>query len=161
MGRFENDCIHPGLSVCTLDMFVARSWWMWACVLALVTVGHHSGHNGTALFQDCRCCSRHHCHVGDRNSSNNLIAYTRTKQKQSKRQRDRQSVHDPVVTVAVIFIIVFFLKTNFVGRDRTTEVAAAFLVHSCRWSFVPIVNVVVVAVALGEFIIVTDSLVLL
>ena len=34
-------------------------------------------------------------------------------------------------------------KTNVLGRDSTTIAPAAFLPHSCRWSFVAIVHVVV------------------
>ena len=65
-------------------------------------------------------------------------------------QKSRQSVHDPV--------LIGILKTNAMGRCSTTTSTVVFVTHSCQWSFVAMVGVVV-AVAFGEFIIVADSVV--
>ena len=126
---------------------------MLGCVLVLVVVGRDSGYNDTALFHDCRSGCR--CWSDNSNSSNRRIAFNRTKKKNpGKSLRDRRSVHDSVL------IDVIFRKTNAVGRCSTTTSAAGFVTQSCPWSFVAMVGVVV-AVALGEFVIVTDSFVLL
>ena len=116
-------------------------------------VGRNSGHNDTALFHDCRSSCR--CRSDNSNSSNETIACNRTEKKNcSKSLRDRQSVHDPVLIV--ITIITISLKMNAMGRCSTTTSAAVFVTQSCRWSFVAMMGVVV-AVALGEFVIVKDS----
>ena len=68
-----------------------------------------------------------------------------------KTKPDRQSVHYPVLILAIVV-----RKTNVVGRDRTTIAPAACLPHSCQWSFVAIVHVVV-AVASGNVIVDANS----
>ena len=138
-----------------------RSSWIWGCILALVrfgrlvVVGRNSGHNDTALFHDCRSSCR--CRSDNSNSSNKLIAFDRTKTKNHRKSlRDRRSVHDPVLIGIIITIITISLKMNAMGRCSTTTSAAVFVTQSCRWSFVAMMGVVV-AVALGEFVIVKDS----
>ena len=127
---------------------------MLGCVLVLVVVGRDSGYNDTALFHYCRSGCR--CWSDNSNSSNHLIAFNRTKKKnRSNSLRDRRSVHD-----SVLIAVIVFLKTNAVGRCSTTTSAAGVVTQSCPWSFVAMVGVVV-AVALGEFVIVSDSSVLL
>ena len=66
----------------------------------------------------------------------------------------RQSGHDPVLIVVIIIPV---RKTNVVGRDSTTIAAAACLPHSCRWSFVAIVHVVLVVVVSRNVIVVANS----
>ena len=46
-----------------------------------------------------------------------------------KTKPDRQSVHDPVLILAMIIVV---RKTNVVGRDSTTIAPPACLPHSCR-----------------------------
>ena len=125
------------------------------CVLVLVVVDHHSGHNDADPFQDCcgRCCGRSCCRSGKRNSSNETIVFNRTKKNRTKSQ-DRQSVHGPVLITAIVIPV---RKTNVVGRDSTRIAPTASLPHSCRWSFVAIVHVVVVVVVSGNVIVVANS----
>ena len=126
------------------------------CVLALIVLDHHSEHNDADPFQDCRGRGRCRscCRSGNSNISNETIACNRTKKKnRTKSKSDRQSVHDPVLILAIVV-----RKTNVVGRDRTTIAPAACLPHSYRWSFVAILHVVVVvAVASGNVIVVANS----
>ena len=136
--------------------------WVCVCVLARVVMSRDSGHDGMALFHECRyrcrCRYRSCCPSGKRNSSNETIAFNKTKKKKNRsKSQDRQSGHDPVLIVVVIIIIIV-CKTNVVGRDSATIASASFLTHTCRWSFIAMVGVVV-AVAFGEFVIVADSVV--
>ena len=56
------------------------------------------------------------------------------------KSQDRPSVHGPVLITAIVIPV---RKTNVVGRDSTRIAPTASLPHSCRWSFVAIVHVVV------------------
>ena len=112
-------------------------------MLALVVVDQHSGHNDADPFRyrRGRCCGRSCRRSGKRNSSNETIGFNRTKKKMNRtKSQNRQSVHDPVLITAIVIPV---RKTKAMGRDSTTIAPAAFLPHSCRWSFVAIVHVVV------------------
>ena len=63
------------------------SLWIWACAPALVHFGMHvvmsrdSGQNDVDPFQDRRGCGRSCCRSGNSNSSNETIAFNKTKKK--------------------------------------------------------------------------------
>ena len=82
---------------------------------------------------------------------------TNKEEEDPQQEPRRRSGHDPVLIVVVIIIIIV-CKTNVVGRDSATIASASFLTHTCQWSFIAMVGVVV-AVAFGEFVIVADSVV--
>ena len=70
------------------------------------------------------------------------------------KSQDRPSVHGPVLITAIVIPV---RKPNVVGRDSTRIAPTASLPHSCRWSFVAIVHVVVVVVVSGNVIVVANS----